>query len=60
MTGREPRPPLMNQGECQNVVLPSLPPHSFFQADKTVIADDEVIDQFDVEDTACGDELFGD
>ena len=36
------------------------PPHAFFQADKTVIADDEVIDQFDVENTACRDELLGD
>ncbi len=50
--------PLMNQGECQNVVLPSLPSHAFFQADKTVVADDEVIDQFDIEDTACGDKLL--
>ncbi len=50
----------MNQGECQNVVLPSLPSHAFFQADKTVIANDKVIDQFNIEDTACGDELLGD
>ncbi len=37
-----------------------LPAQAFFQADETLVADDEVIDQFDVEVVACGDELLGD
>ena len=37
-----------------------LPSQSFFQADKAVVADNEVIDQFDIEVKTGGDELFGD
>src|SRR5437588_5931430 len=37
----------------------SLPPQAFLQADKPVVADDEMIDKLDIEQFACLDELPG-
>ena len=40
--------------------LTMLPPQPFFQADKAVVADNEVIDQLDIEVASGGNKLFGD
>jgi len=42
---------------CRIFPLPTQP---FFQADKAVVADNEMINQLDIEVASSGNELFGD